>query len=303
MFSNACIQATSLAVHPAPACKRPTRSTSWGSLHKANQCGSSNTGCSSRSAPASPHRLVQSSKDSRRAGPQAGCGASSAQLSPVYLRSSRTGGREQPSVPSLGHDFPALLLDDPVTAHQQQKTKRLPVSTFADVAVKGSCHHSSTAARHHTIQQTDSIRGYHEDQQQLLQSHQQHQAGLQALLQQLAEMHPWCPADLAEEVLCAVNNDAAAAAAALCQLAPADSPQHFDSSSSRCKSGNEQRAGTEAQQTAAAAATDRNSTAAQSLQVQPSTDDKAALGDPDMYRQIRHEALKLSHKWQKALRK
>jgi hypothetical protein len=165
-------------------------------------------------------------------------------------------------------------------------------------------------------QQQHRLSSHHHQQQQQQQQHQQQQPpmqnGLSDVVQQLAQFHPWCEPELLQEVLASVDNDAAAAAAALADLAPAGScgqplsrVQHDASGNTAVAAGS-----SDTGSVSAAAAVPKSGGSASGTeqqheqQQQPEQQEQQErLGSGDIYHRVRNDALRLTRQWQKVLRR
>ncbi|KAF6254442.1 hypothetical protein COO60DRAFT_321184 [Scenedesmus sp. NREL 46B-D3] len=215
--------------------------------------------------------------------------------------------------PSLaGTNSSALPASESSTGVQQQAHLQAPsggvrrsisASSFADAAKQ----QQQLQQEQHRLQQR---RRQHEQrppqqrQQQLQQQQPRLPHDLEQLVKQLAHLHPWCEPELLQEVLASVENDPAAAAAALAHLAPAGSGSQTVSSShsyrdSSAGEASVAAAGTDTGSVAGAASVDSGSQDVTSTQQQQQ--EPTASGD--IYHDVRREALRLTRQRQKVLRR
>jgi hypothetical protein len=126
-------------------------------------------------------------------------------------------------------------------------------------------------------------------------------------------LHPWCDQELLQEVLSSVDNNTAAAAAALADLAPAGSGrQSVSKVSLQADRGDTAAAGgggssyrddvsaTVAVQSSSHSA---SGTVQQQQQQQEQEQQQEEPGSGDIYHRVRSNALRLTRQWQKVLRR
>lgn len=141
-----------------------------------------------------------------------------------------------------------------------------------------------------------------------VQHHQQQQSDVHQLVQELSRLHPWCEPELLHEVLLSVGSDAAAAAAALVDLAAAASEEALANSSRPGPSGSARRGsvGRTADNSSLSYSNQLSSNDQQQEQPHVQQQVPAPVPKPvqgDVYHAVRQEALRLTRQWQKLLRR
>jgi hypothetical protein len=214
---------------------------------------------------------------------------------------------------------------------QQQRGHALPpklgvrrsisAPSFAEAAKQQNLQQQQQQQQHHSQQRKQQQHHHHHQQerqqqqsqqQQQQQQHvqQQHhtQQDMQQLVQQLSHLHPWCDSELLQEVLASVDNNTAAAAAALADLAPAGARCQHNSSSFHGKEGSSVGDDTASSSCSSGVASDTGAVEelyhapSSSQLLQPSLQ-QHEVGPGDIYHSVRRDALRLTRQWQKVLRR
>uniref|UniRef100_A0A383V5A5 CUE domain-containing protein n=1 Tax=Tetradesmus obliquus TaxID=3088 RepID=A0A383V5A5_TETOB len=309
--SSYCSPKARSAVTPPPA------GQTWAALRR-HANGQQLLHSSNRSAPCSP-------AEAHHRSPPA----------PVFVRQR---GQAPPAPKMTADAFPSLagtsssavpLADGGVGTSQQQQQQQhvLPpkaggvrrsssAPSFAEAAKQQQQQqHHQLQREHHRLQQQQQQRQQHQQQPQ--QQQPQTQQDIQQLVHQLADLHPWCEPELLQEVLSSVDNNAAAAAAALSDLAPAGvdcnlaSSVHGSSKDSSAAAGAIQ-GNCSSSVLAMAGDVEGSSQAGYSRQLPPplqpqpqqqQQQQQQELGSGDIYHSVRRDALRLTRQWQKTLRR